>query len=169
MAAVTTAQLARACRIFMALAYPGGTATIPEKKRLYFNLPAEHPVTDFLPPAPPAEGIVQALPADGSATGGSACGGWAFRLGSARFPHLKLKVQFLKNDGCPVCVFMVDTHDAFSRTSAQPPPEHPDAAAWLELQSANRQLKENIERAFEADGLTTFQSLLRSDLPKATS
>src|SRR5262245_32751252 len=168
MAAVTTVQLARACRTFMALAYPGGAATIPEKKRIYFDLPVERPVSDFLPPAPAPEGIVQALPADGS-TCASACGGWALRLGSAHFPHLKLKVQFLKNDGCPVCVFMVDTHDAFSRTSAQPPPDHPDAAAWLELQSANRQLKENIERAFEAEGLTTFQSLLRSDLPKGKS
>ena len=47
--------------------------------------------------------------------------------------------------------------------------DHPDAAAWLDLQRANRQLKEDIERALEAEGLVTFHSLLRSALPKCTS
>ena len=59
---------------------------------------------------------------------------------------------------------MVDTHDAFSKTAVYPPPDHPDAAAWAKLQTTNRQLKEAIERAFEAAGLLTFNALLRGDL-----
>jgi len=161
MAAVTTAQLARACRTFMARAYPGGAATIPAKKRIYFELPLDRPAADFLPPAPNAEGIVQVLSPEG---GGN---GWAFRLGSAHFPHLKLKLQLVDHEGRTQCVFMVDTHDAFSKNNPQPPADHPDAPAWLALQHQNRQLKEEIERDLEAEGLMTFNSLLRSALPKS--
>ena len=163
MAPLTTAVVARACRTFMALAYPGGPATIPEWKRVYFDLPLDRPVSDFLPPAPAAQGIVHAVQ-----NPHGACG-WAFRLGSARFPHLKLKLQLLDHKGAAMCVFMVDTHDAFSKDNPQPPADHPDAAAWLDLQRANRQLKEGIERALEAEGLVTFHGLLRSALPQSTS
>jgi hypothetical protein len=59
---------------------------------------------------------------------------------------------------------MVDTHDAFCKESRFPPPDHPDAKQWLLLQSANRLLKEKIEAAFEQDGLTTLNSMLRDEL-----
>ncbi len=160
---VTTAMLARACRTFMELAYPGGPACIPEKKRLYYDLPVERPVEEFLPPAAAAE-ICQAIPAEGGGLRG-----WAFRLGSAQFPHLKLKMQKIDYNHGTVWVFMVDTHDAYSKNSARPPADHPDEAAWTALQTANRQLKEQIERALEAAGLTTFPSLLRRDLDKECS
>ena len=43
MTGLTTAELARACRIFLTLAYPEGEATIPEKRRAYFCEAAETP------------------------------------------------------------------------------------------------------------------------------
>ena len=44
---------------------------------------------------------------------------------------------------------------------------HPDAAAWIALQAANRELKGRIERAWEAAGLLTHNSLLRRELQTA--
>lgn len=161
---VTTSLLGKACRLFMEQAFPGGPETIPEKRRVYYDLPLDRPVADFIPPAPAAEGICQVLPAEG---GGFR--GFAFRLGSANFPHLKLKLQLIDYDHTTVWVFMVDTHDAFSREQAKPPLDHPDALAWLKLQAQNRELKERIELALEKAGLTTFNSLLRRDLLRATS
>jgi hypothetical protein len=152
-------ELRRACRIFLDTAYPGGPDTIPVKKRVYYDLPADRPSTDFLPPAAIAEEVCQTLCAAGQGKRG-----YALRLGSAHFAHLKLKVQMVDCNDSSAWVYVVDTHDAFSRASAEAPPAHPDAAAWAALQAANRDLKEKIERAFEAAGLTTFNSLLRGGL-----
>jgi hypothetical protein len=55
----------------------------------------------------------------------------------------------------------VDTHDAIRLD-----PGHPDAAGWARLQAANRQLKAQIELAWEDAGLQTFNSLLRRELDK---
>ncbi len=159
MTELTTAQLGQACRLFMELAYPGGPATIPPKKRSYFAVDPSRPLGDLLPPAPAAAGIAQEL-----STRKDGPRGYEFRLGSVHFPHLKLRVQLMEQHGEPVWVFTVDTHDAFSRHCVQPPADHPDAAAWLALQDANRQLKDRIEDEFEQAGFLTFKSLLRSDL-----
>jgi hypothetical protein len=145
--------------MFMELAYPGGPATIPPKKRAYFTIDPDRPLTDYLPPAPDAAGIAQ----DMAARKAGPCG-YEFRLGSAHFPHMKLRVQAMENHNEPIWVWTVDTHDAFSRTSVQPPPDHPDAAAWLALQDANRRLKDRIEEELEQAGFPTFKSLLRGDL-----
>ncbi len=159
MAELSTAVLRQACRLFMDLAYPDGPATIPPKKRVYFDIAAERPLHELLPPAPDAAGVVQELcnRKDGPR-------GYEFRLGSAHFMHLKLRVQLMEHRGESVWVFTVDTHDAFSRNSVQPPPDHPDAPRWLALQDANRDLKERIEDQLEQSGLLTFKSLLRGDL-----
>ncbi len=150
--------LARACRVFCALAYPDGGETIPVKRRIYASLPLDRPLSDFLPPAIPGD-VCQAIAAPEGHVNG-----YAFRLGSAGFPHLKLKVQQVDGANGNAWVFMVDTHDAFSKESVQAPANHPDAAAWSALQQANRRLKEQIEQALEGEGLTTFNSLLRSEL-----
>jgi len=156
---LTTSQLGQACRIFMELAYPGGTATIPLKKRAYYAIDPARPLRDFLPPASEACGIAQDLSTrkDGSC-------GYEFRLGSAYFPHMKLRVLLMEQHGESVWVYTVDTHDAFSRHSVQPPTDHPDAAAWLALQDTNRQLKDRIEDELEQAGFPTFKGLLRGDL-----
>src|SRR5438105_2129378 len=150
---LTTALLGRACRIFLQLAYPDGEDTIPAKRRVYLHLAPDQPLADYLPPAPAASGIGQELPASDNRPRG-----YAFRLGSATFPHLKLQVVDYNGSAC---VFHVDTHDTF-----QPglPADHPEAKRWRSLQEGNRKLKEQIERAWEREGLTTFNSLLRDGL-----
>jgi hypothetical protein len=156
---LTTQLLGQACRIFMALAYPEGLTSMPAKKQPYFDLPADQPVSAFLPPAACAQGMCQEL-RDAS---GVSCG-YDFRLGSAGFPHLKLRLQRVEQGSDSVWVYMVDTHDAFSKECRFPPPDHPDAKQWLQLQDANRALKEQIEAAFEQNGLATLNSLLRQEL-----
>jgi hypothetical protein len=153
---LTTALLAQGCRIFMGYSYPEGSATIPEKKRAYYEMAADQPIGAFLPPAPCASGICQEFRSEN----GTLCG-YAFRLGSAGFPHLKLRLQLVNLNNCPTWVFMVDTHDAFSKDHMFPPPDHQDAKAWLALQKTNRMLKEKIEAAFEQSGLATANSILR--------
>jgi hypothetical protein len=147
----------------MELAYPGGVATVPLKKRAYCTMDAERPLADYIPPAPQAGGIAQELSnrKDGPR-------GYEFRLGSVRFPHLKLRVQLMEHNGNSVWVYTVDTHDAFSRTNPQPPRDHPEAAQWLALQEANRQLKDQIEDELDQAGFPTFKSLLRGDLKSSS-
>ena len=151
---LSTAQLRQACRIFMDLAYPEGPATIPIKKRAYYNMDSAQPLTDYLPPAPAAGGIAQDL---STRRGGAS--GYEFRLGCAGFIHLKLQAQRMEHQGGSVWVFSVDTHDA-----VQLQPDHPDWPRWRQLQAANRELKMRIERAWDADGLLTFNGLLRREL-----
>src|SRR5262249_10652093 len=103
---LTTALLGRACRIFMEIAYPDGPQSIPAKKLAYFNLPPDQPVSAFLPPAACAAGVCQEFLGDN----GVPCG-FAFRLGSSGFAHLKLRLQLLNQNSHSVWVFMVDTHD----------------------------------------------------------
>jgi hypothetical protein len=141
----------------MELAYPEGPDSIPAAKRIYWDLPAEQPIEQFLPPQ--VEGIGRTLPAEGVGLGG-----FALRLGSAGYPNLKLTVQRIQDAKGEAWVFMVDTHDAFSPASFHPPRDHPDAAAWLALQARNRQLKEHIETALERAGLVTLNSLLKQEL-----
>jgi hypothetical protein len=149
-----TDLMGKACRIFLEASYPEGPSTVPAGKLAYFHIRGDEAIRTFLPPAPLAKGICQKL-------GGE---GWTFRLGSSRYPNLKLKVQCVGQDGAARCIFSVDTHDAFSAEHLQPPPDHPDAAAWLELQAANRILKEKIEAAWETAGLWTLNRLLRDEL-----
>jgi len=141
-------KLGQACRIFLTLAYPDGEPSIPAAKRAYLSIPAEPGLEMLLKPP-----VCQLLPRP---EGGVR--GYAFRLGSNAFPHLKLQVV---GQGEQDLVFSVDTHDQI-----RVDPKHPDAIAWGELQNANRKLKEKIERAWEAAGLLTFNALLRRELEK---
>ena len=146
MKGLTTDLLGRACRSFLRLAYPEGEHTIPPGKRGYLSVAPDQDLGGVLVPP-----VCEALPAPG---GGAR--GHSFRLGSARYPHLKLQVV-AQDDGPPV--FAVDTHDTIHLD-----PGHPDSGRWGELVKANRQLKQQIEQAWEAEGLLTFNALLRNAL-----
>ncbi|MGH7171385.1 MAG: hypothetical protein ACRELF_05920 [Gemmataceae bacterium] len=148
MKGLTTALLKRACQIFLDRAYPEGGETIPLPKRRFLDLEADQPLESVLIP-PDCQPL--------SRREGGPCG-CALRLGSAKHPHLKL--QIVDHEGAGL-VFSVDTHDGFSVDSS-----HADAARWTELQAANRRLKEEIERAWEEDGLLTFNGLLRRELAR---
>ncbi|HEY7330003.1 MAG TPA: hypothetical protein VH592_20375 [Gemmataceae bacterium] len=147
MKGLTTALLERACRIFLERAYPQGTDTIPPPKNNFVAIDVAQPVESVL--APPV--CQPMLRRDGGLRG------YALRLGSEKHPHFKLQIV----DHDAGCVFSVDTHDGFSLD-----PAHPDAARWTELQTANRRLKEEIERAWEEAGLVTFNGLLRRELAR---
>src|SRR5277367_2807640 len=118
------ALLGCACRIFLEQAYPGGNDTVPVSKRLYLNLAEDQPLEPLLRPP-----LCQTLgkPAE-------AARGYAWRLGSARYPHLKLQAVDCSGDG--TWVFAVDTHDMLRLS-----PGDADAAGWAEIQASNRQLK----------------------------
>ena len=83
MTGLTTDSLGEACRIFLGLAYPGGPDTVPDKRRLYAELPPGHDLAEYHArhPFPPASFEVVKDP-DGSIRG------YAVRLGSAHFPDL---------------------------------------------------------------------------------
>jgi hypothetical protein len=155
-------RLGQACRIFLRLAYPGGEGSIPAAKRAYLDIRDAPGLELFL--RPPVCQVLPRLdehfnPLPGSGKGEeSGIRGYAFRLGSHVFPHLKLQVVG-QSDG--ELVFSVDTHD-----QVRVPLGHPDSAAWAQVQAVNRQLKEEIEHAWEAAGLLTFNALLRRELEK---
>jgi hypothetical protein len=146
---LTTTLLGRASRTFLTLAYPGGPNAIPPPRRAFLDLSPDQPLEPLL--VPPLCEILR--------TPQGGVRGYAFRLGSATYPHLKLQV--VAHEQGDACIFIVDTHDAFHFGA-----NHPDAAAWAKLQTANRQLKEQIERAWEAEGLLTFNGMLRRELAK---
>ena len=125
MHALSTVLLSRACRIFMDLAYPQGPATIIPNRLPFYEMPTDRPLAELLPPAGVSSGVVQVIAGECQEPQA-----YAFRLGSAAFPHLKLRAQYLEQSGHETWVFMVDTHDAFSKDSRSPPPEHPDGPRW---------------------------------------
>jgi hypothetical protein len=146
MKGLTGALLDRACRTFLGLAYPDGPQSVPAAKQPYLHINPGAPLESLL--APP---VGQALPAPGGGVRG-----YSFRLGCTHYPHLKLQIVNTEDGSL---VFSVDTHDA-----VQLQPDHPDLPRWRQLQTANRELKTRIERAWEADGLLTFNGLLRREL-----
>jgi len=153
----STQDLARACRIFLRIAYSEGPATIPASKLPYNEIPEDGPVEAYLPPAKTAAGICRDL----SKTK-AGIPGYEFRLGSARFPHLKLRIQSMDFHERGVWVYSVDTHDHFL-----PPSDHrsPDEAdGWRALIDYNRTLKQQIEEELGAAGFLTPKTLLKLDL-----
>ncbi len=147
---LTTGLLSQACQTFLELAYPEGEKTIPPKRRLFFAIAVDLPLSCLLAHQETCEPLH---------TPEGRLRGYAFRLGSAHFPHLKLQVI---DQGPQVgWVFAVDTHDTLRCTLL---PE--EANAWAQLQAENRRLKECIERAWEEQGLLTFNALLRRGLEK---
>lgn len=141
---LTAELLGRACRVFLQVAYPGGPESVPPAKRPYLAVAADQPLEPLVKPP-----VGQAL-----ATPEGGRRGYALRLGSAHFPHLKLQAVCCGEGGA--WVFAVDTHDA-----VQLRPDDPDAERWAQIQAANRRCKEAIERAWDEAGLLTFHGLLR--------
>jgi hypothetical protein len=152
-----TQNLAQACRIFLNLAYPDGATSIPAPKLPYLTIGDDSCVEDYLPPAKCALGICQDL----SKTK-AGISGFEFRLGSATFPHLKLRIQTMDFQQREVWVYSVNTHDHFHPPSQTLSAD--DAEGWRQLIKQNRALKRRIEDAFAAAGLLTPTSILKLDL-----
>jgi hypothetical protein len=159
---LTTRALAEACRVFMAQAYPGGAESIPANKQLYNAISLDRPIEDFLPPATGATCVCQDL---SKRSGGLI--GYEFRLGSAHYPHLKLRVQLVDCHDQKIWVYSVDTHDGFHRATQFLNDD--EAAAWRDLVERNRTLKHQIEEALGRAGFITPVRLLRIDLTPSTT
>lgn len=154
--ALTTQELAQACRIFLDLAYPDGPDTIPANKLPYYTIASDRPISDFLLPAPVAVGVCQDL---SQKKGGLV--GYEFRLGCASYPHLKLRIQVMNFHQREVRVYSVDTHDGFVEVHYHSPDE---AEIWRTMVDHNRVLKNRIEEALRLAGMLTPKYLLRLDL-----
>jgi hypothetical protein len=158
---LTTDLVSQACRIFLSLAYPGGLDTVPPRKRLLAELPSGKEMLSYLAATTALKDGCQVV---NGKTGG--CHAILIRLGCDHYPHLKLRTQYVDHKDGAVWLFSVDTHDGFSSSTFLPPADHPDAAAWTQMQRDNAALKQHIEAAWEQAGLITFNALLRRDLDK---
>ena len=153
----TARDLGRACRIFLELAYPAGSALIPADVRPYAEIGADGAVTDYLAPAPLSLRVCQKLiPEKDGATG------FAFRLGRHGYRHLKLRVQQMEHRCHEVWVFSVETHDRF--LIANDKQSASEMELLKDLKKTNEQLKAAIEKAFAKADLLTPTELLRIDL-----
>ena len=153
MHSLTTQNLAKACRIFMELAYPDGADTIPQNKRAYYEICTDSPLHELVPPAKAALTVCQALPA---------AHGYAFRLGSTAYPHLKLCIQSVAFHERTVWVYSVDTHDGGPQLAKLISAD--DAKLWRAIIDQNRELKQEIESALILAGFITPNNLLQLDL-----
>lgn len=154
---LTTQALADACRVFLTLAYPGGASTIPTSKRAYCDINAERALESYLPPSSGSAGVCQDL-----TTRAGGLVGYEFRLGSASYPHLKLRIQLVDLHDHKVWVYSVDTHDGFHHATKFLNDD--EAAQWRKLVEHNRHLKHQIEEALGQSGFITPVGLLRIDL-----
>jgi hypothetical protein len=141
----------------MDLAYPGGATTIVAERLPYYEMAADRPLEEYVPPAKLALGVCQKL----SPRPGVICG-YEFRLGSTAHKHLKLRVQCMPVQFREVWVYSVDTHDGFLQATHHPNAE--EAAAARLMVEQNRQLKYVIEQALSQAGFMTPKNLLQLEL-----
>jgi hypothetical protein len=87
-------------------------------------------------------------------------GKYSLRLGNRHYPHMKLVVERAP-DGRGY-LMRADTHDAHVR----PAPGSRDYAVFIQLMELNRQVADQIEAAWEGQGIPTFKSFLREDLAR---
>ena len=147
MPSLPTKQFADACGIFLRLAYPDGH--VPANRLPFLGIPPDGLEAMLTPPI-----CEQLIHSDGRA---NELRGYAFRLGSSDFPHVKLQIHWQERPG--TWIFAVDTHDAI-----HVPQDNPDYPRFQEIRLKNRLLKERIEQAWEAQGLLTFNASLRQEL-----
>ncbi len=159
---LTTDLVRQATRLFVSLAYSGGEAAVPARKRALLDLPPGKEMVAQLADDPSLRECCQLVAGKNGRSRAL-----LIRLGCNHYPHLKLKAQLIDHEDGDLWLFSVDTHDAFSARSFLPPAGHPEAAAWASIQAANAALKERIEAAWEQAGLLTFNALLRRDLEQA--
>lgn len=143
--------LRRAVDVYLKVAYPSGSLPEPTRRRSTWD--------DGLSPRdlfmkPPFERAGRA-PGGGSPI-------FALRLGNQRYPHMKLQFQPWNNpEGL---MLSVNTHDQIAGLDLGVA----DVEAFKRLQAENQQLKEEVELAWEAEGLPTFLQFLRTYIQDRT-
>ncbi|MSU77092.1 MAG: hypothetical protein EXS16_03240 [Gemmataceae bacterium] len=153
----TTRDLAQACRIFLELAYPAGSASIPVAVRSCLEIAPDAAVTDYLPPAPLSLPVCKELIPEKVGTVG-----FAFRLGRDGYRHLKLRVQQKDHRGQMLWVFSVDTHD--KNLLAHESESAAEVERMQAVKKRNAEIKVAIEKAFDRANLLSPTELLRIDL-----
>jgi hypothetical protein len=148
-----TDLLSKACRIFLTRAYPEGETSLAPHLRPFWAMSPDQPLDTFLEMKQVCEKLLD--PQD-------RVRGYAFRLGSSHFPHLKLQVTALENG--EIWVFSVDTHDSLRCAVSAAERE-----VWARIREENRCLKDKIEQEWEKQGLTTFKTILRRGLGQPSS
>ena len=131
--------------IYLKVAYPSGNLPEPVRRRVTWD---EGPPPRDLFMKPPFERA-------GRAPGGNSPI-FALRLGNRRYPHMKL--QFQPWDNPQGLMLSVNTHDQIAGLDLG----GADVEGFKRLQIENQQLKEEIEQAWEAEGLPTFLHFLRT-------
>lgn len=139
-------EIVQAIRVFLDHAYKEGK--VPANRVHFLSLTPDQPVREIL-----EQSKAESLPA----RSGQDPGGYAFRIGNAWYPHMKLTV--IAYGAPPGYVFGVDTHDMFDL-----PPNAPDYEEVQKLRLRNQELGRAIERAWEEVGLPTQNGLLRQFL-----
>lgn len=86
---------------------------------------------------------------------GWSCVRYSLRLGNRNYPFMKLVLQEHLLAG--EFFFAVDTHDQLDIK-----PDYPDYDSWMAVKRFNRDLKQQIERAFVENGLDTASCLRRA-------
>ncbi|WP_337175720.1 hypothetical protein [Paludisphaera sp.] len=136
--------LRRAVDVYLKVAYPSGQ--YPESVRRRTNWAEGVPPHELFA-RPPFERAGKAQ--------GSQAPIFALRLGNQRYPHMKLQLQPWNN--AEGMMLSVNTHDQIAGLDIAAA----DVDAFRRLQAENQQLKEAVERAWEAEGLPTFLNFLR--------
>lgn len=83
--------------------------------------------------------------------------GYKLRMGNPFYPHMRLIIESAPDGGY---LFRVDTHDRH----CAPPPKSRDYTSFCKLMERNQLVAQQIEAAWAAAGIPTFQGYLKGDL-----
>ncbi len=135
---MTPAHVRRALDVYLSLAWPAGCGSQPK-----ITLDESESIEDL------AQLFGRFERVQG---GGGGLKRYALRLGNMRYPFMKFIVQEHLVNG--EYFFSVDTHD-----NLEVRPENPDYVEWEKLKTFNRDLKAQIELAWDEAGLPTNTDL----------
>lgn len=145
---VTSELLSRAIDIYLAIAYPQGgySDSVVERARLGQGLRGQPLLGDPR---------FERLPADVTV---AAAQRFNLRLGNALYLHMKLGIDRVSESDQYVLV--VDTHDKHFSEMVQ----EKEREMYRDLLTHNQRVHDEIEKAWGAAGLPTFERYLRSRL-----
>jgi len=145
LAEITSELLAQAVTIYLPVAYPGGgwSQVVGERARLPAGRRGAELLADErferVPPQAPLEQAAR----------------FNLRLGNAVYPNMKLGLDRVSQTD--EFVLVVDTHDKLLASAIQ----EGEREKYRALLEHNRRVQEEVERAWTAAGLPTFERYLR--------
>lgn len=145
---VTSELLKQAIDMYLAIAYPQGgwSESVAERARLPEGLRGAALLSDARFERVPAEAPVEAATR------------FNLRLGNAGYLHMKLGIDRVSDSD--EYVLVVDTHDKHFSEMVQ----EKERQEYRDLLANNQRLHDEIQNAWSAAGLPTFERYLRSRL-----